>query len=871
VADTIGLHARGSNRYAWNRNELQPRGLECTDGKRMPSHRRITPAAEVNLLWASSRNQCAEPNCTARLVEKGRARFVTHGRIAHIFGHSPGGPRWAAPLNPTWVDSHENLLILCQYHHDLVDADDREFPASELQQWKNDHAQHLSPSRILQVLESVRWRPQKSNQTHVERVALNAEILSCAPPARIAITGMAGTGKSELAARHFSASEDEYTQRIWISGQTRQELTSELAALARAYGRSHTDIEVEARMAIALLDETPGYLVVLDGVADIGQLDGIAFEQGTLMVTSQSQAWPDWHAVVVSSMSGEEGIELLRSFLPSSSSLEDTEALTLVSQELSNIPILLAQAGQLMATSKMTPRRYLEILHDERGNVLWDSSAREKTLYSSLAVSTQGLPADAIVLARTLAFLAPAPISMSLDSIGDMDLDPSGLSTVLSSGLRTEKAIAALLQRSLVFRDAELVRSHALVQEYFRARMTAEEQFLAYSSAIQLVITQVPPDRTNPRRDRAFLDLVPHLESLYRHGPGFEGLNRITGPYIANRLGSHYIESREWAQGRRILVEGTAIADESGDQGILASLIHNIANSYLEAGELDAALTEIDVALRLKEQLHAASLVSSSDVARTLALKGDIYGALGEYEDCLALNERAAELHVADGCWALAAGVLITCAGICIDGNGSASQAMTFIQLAGDYLKEPEAAHDQFQQIRHALTSSLISRETGDFVSGARSAMTAESITKSVPSLFVDYSRALLLRAQCLSALGEMRTALALLKRAVDNLNAHGNTISVSSEKTRGNIGMAFVVIGCFDCGIAQTTQSLRNLSSILGEVDTTVVRATQMVDQAHEESTLRGYRSVRHLCPCHHRSRRRASEELSRPVDRVS
>lgn len=43
------------------------------------------------------------------------------GEMAHIVAESPDGPRGQSPLTPTERNNYENLLLLCNVHHQLID------------------------------------------------------------------------------------------------------------------------------------------------------------------------------------------------------------------------------------------------------------------------------------------------------------------------------------------------------------------------------------------------------------------------------------------------------------------------------------------------------------------------------------------------------------------------------------------------------------------------------------------------------------------------------------------------------------------------------------------------------------------------------
>ena len=61
------------------------------------------------------------------------------GKIAHIHGESPGGPRYNPDLCAAERNAPENLIFLCPVHHDIVDTQVSDYPAARLRQMKEDH------------------------------------------------------------------------------------------------------------------------------------------------------------------------------------------------------------------------------------------------------------------------------------------------------------------------------------------------------------------------------------------------------------------------------------------------------------------------------------------------------------------------------------------------------------------------------------------------------------------------------------------------------------------------------------------------------------------------------------------------------------
>ena len=114
-------------------------------GRRKPvvgeRRRRHYPPSTLKLLFGLSGNQCAHPDCSNTLIEERTEhsddRVTAH--ICHIYAISEKGPRARPGLTQAELNAAGNLILLCAYHHAVVDAQHESYPAELLLKWKRDH------------------------------------------------------------------------------------------------------------------------------------------------------------------------------------------------------------------------------------------------------------------------------------------------------------------------------------------------------------------------------------------------------------------------------------------------------------------------------------------------------------------------------------------------------------------------------------------------------------------------------------------------------------------------------------------------------------------------------------------------------------
>lgn len=101
-------------------------------------------------LFALSGNQCAFPDCDASMFEEG----TIVGEICHIHAQQPGGPRYKNGLIGKELHSIENLVLLCQKHHKIVDENPVQYDAARLKEIKEDHESRaaITPNQVLHRL-----------------------------------------------------------------------------------------------------------------------------------------------------------------------------------------------------------------------------------------------------------------------------------------------------------------------------------------------------------------------------------------------------------------------------------------------------------------------------------------------------------------------------------------------------------------------------------------------------------------------------------------------------------------------------------------------------------------------------------------------
>lgn len=98
-------------------------------------------------LFAVSGNRCAFPTCATPLVDPQSGSIV--GEMCHIKGEKLGAARYDAGQTDSQRHGFDNLILLCNVHHKIVDDDETAYTVDRLLQMKQQHeSKHAEPPAV---------------------------------------------------------------------------------------------------------------------------------------------------------------------------------------------------------------------------------------------------------------------------------------------------------------------------------------------------------------------------------------------------------------------------------------------------------------------------------------------------------------------------------------------------------------------------------------------------------------------------------------------------------------------------------------------------------------------------------------------------
>lgn len=102
--------------------------------------KRIKPSeSTLKALFAKSRNLCAFEGCNHIIVDEDTNTIV--GEVAHIEGVGKRAARHNPNRTAEELCAFDNLILLCEYHHKMIDAKNSGYTVERLREMKRRHEQ----------------------------------------------------------------------------------------------------------------------------------------------------------------------------------------------------------------------------------------------------------------------------------------------------------------------------------------------------------------------------------------------------------------------------------------------------------------------------------------------------------------------------------------------------------------------------------------------------------------------------------------------------------------------------------------------------------------------------------------------------------
>jgi len=438
-------------------------------------------------------------------------------------------------------------------------------------------------------------------------------------PRAVALTGLGGVGKTELALELAHLRHRHGRVAWWISAEDPAGTATGLAALATALGIAPFERREDARAALwAELDRTPGWLLVYDNADEPAQLEPFlpAARHGDVIITSRNPAWRRIaHPVAIGPLARGESL----AYVATRTGDRPVEAETLA-ELLGDLPLALEQACAYIEQTRMSLPDYVDLFRRHRdGLLLRDVEGSGRTVATTWGLAFDRLATRApraAQLLETIAFLAPDAISVA--TLGRFEPDELDL----------QEALRELLRLSLIDREADTVRVHRLVQDVVRARMTDGARRARLAAVAEECVSEV--ERTTTSGRDVPDELAAHLVGLAGHGEALgtepDGLVEALEGVAARQAERALYPAAEHVLRAALRLHGAV--PTTSDAEVRGRLLCALGQVLDTAGQLAPALTLHREAVALLEA------TTDADRPPRSAVLAHAYNRLGHVLNC---------------------------------------------------------------------------------------------------------------------------------------------------------------------------------------------------------------------------------------------
>jgi tetratricopeptide (TPR) repeat protein/transcriptional regulator with XRE-family HTH domain len=447
----------------------------------------------------------------------------------------------------------------------------------------------------------------------------------------LAISGLGGIGKTQIAIEYAYRYSQDYSYIFWINATTHDTLNADFVTLATLLDlpeQNEQDQGTVIRAVKRWQANHTNWLLILDNVDNLAMIVSVLPTHGTgeVLLTTRLQALGTVaQCIEIENMSLDEGVKFLlcriKAMIPGTSLdpiLEESRLLAeKIVSTLDGLPLALDQAGAYIEETHCGLAQYLNLyatyrkeLLLQRGRFPIDHPDSVAATWSISFQQVEQASPPAADLLRVLAFLDPEAIPEEIIIQGAEELS-STLAEMAKNPLQTNTTIGLLLRYSVIRRTSatKFLSIHRLVQAVLRDGMERETQYIWAERTIRAVIRVFP--YVDPQTWQLQTWQTQTLEKYQRYLPHVQTCALFSQEY--------------------------ALAFPE-----VACLFHEAA-SYLTA---HARYEEAEFLLLRTLEIRQESLkVSHPDITRTLNDLGELYLNWGKYEQSKHYLQEALEMH----------------------------------------------------------------------------------------------------------------------------------------------------------------------------------------------------------------------------------
>jgi len=484
----------------------------------------------------------------------------------------------------------------------------------------------------------------------------------------IALQGLGGIGKTQIALEYAYRHALEYSAVCWIAAETEEQIVSSLVQTAEALHLPERAAQDQQRLVTEVqrwLATHGQWLLIWDNLEDLGLLDRYLppTRQGALLLTTRCQTLGTLaEALDLVPMEPEEGLLFLvrrAKLLSPTGTLEDVrqwavqrpaqyQAAASLVTEMGGLPLALDQAGAYLEATQCGLVAYLDLFRTQRVALLQQrgDGAREhpasvaSTFTLALAATTRRYPAVGDLL-RVCALLQAEAIPEELFHQGGEHLG-APLAAACRDPLEWDRVVGVACSYSLLARQPQeqTLSLHRLVQAVLVDVMTDEERE-RWSARVITALDAVFPEVQSTTEYAAWQrceHFLPHaLLCLYREKAAETSLVYAS---LAYKVAQYLRVRARYAEAEPLYLRALHLREQDlgPDHPDVAFPLTYLAVLYWQQGRYTEAEPLHGRARSIRERTLGPG---HPDVACTLNNLALLYGSQGKYAEAALLYRRA--------------------------------------------------------------------------------------------------------------------------------------------------------------------------------------------------------------------------------------
>ena len=366
----------------------------------------------------------------------------------------------------------------------------------------------------------------------------------------VAVYGLGGVGKTQLAVQYAWKFLREFDAVLWVRAESSEGFEAGLASLAfvlRLPEAKEREQAIQTQAALGWLQRHDCWLLIADNADTEAAVRAVrerlpASMPGSVLVTSRLSRWPlNMPHLSLDLFSAEEATcYLLARVGERQHEAGDETAARKLAEELGCLPLALEQAASFLVEVRCGFDHYREYLRDARPELL-SYEAEGATRYPEPVAKTWSLTLERLsplsrALLRLAAWFAPEAIPRGIFAADKALVSGELGGNAQISNFAIEKALGELERFSMIRLVAKNVSVHRLLQAVEQDALSPEDRRRWLLLAVQLFNTFAPKASNDTRTWDVWVPLSLHAEALLGHSER-EGIDALPIALIANQLG----------------------------------------------------------------------------------------------------------------------------------------------------------------------------------------------------------------------------------------------------------------------------------------------------------------------------------------------